>query len=305
VKALKAAVAPRRTNGASKGSKAGKGRHKANDAANSSEGTAAVAALAATAALEASRRESRSWGVFEPFHRPFGPILTLFQPFWNPNFVLGIIGILSLMVVLRSLALSTAISSNLGYPGLTMPQRIAAYEEMWRSEESELWNWLEERIGLEGLSFASMDRRSVPQARHGERQKGRVRDFTAILNEEQMAEREIDYAIKVTRGRLEVLEEAMRKRRPHNTAGPQRALTDGDYNGGANSLSEWWWSIPMSSFLWTVSFFAYSLSILIATEQAACTMAHNLHFHFSKIFFFISFLFLHFSTFLVSFTFFF
>lgn len=213
VKALKAAVAPRsRTDGA-KGGKAGKGRRKKGGAATSSE-TAAAAAAAASAALEASKREAQPWGVLEPLRGPLGPIVDVLKPLWNAHVALGIIGLLLFTIYSRGPTPSSTVSPEIGYRGLTMPQRLAAYEEMWWREETELWNWLEERVGMDGYSFPVADQRHELQARRRQRrQRLRSKDLAARLNEERMSEREVDQAIRVTRERLDVLEEIVNKRK--------------------------------------------------------------------------------------------
>ncbi|KAL1962589.1 hypothetical protein VTN77DRAFT_9382 [Rasamsonia byssochlamydoides] len=207
VKALKAAVAPRgRTDGALKSGKAGKGRRKKGGATPGSE-TKAAAAAAATAALEASKRESQSWGVLEPLREPLGPVISALKPLWSAHVALGIIALLLFTIYSRGPAPSPTISPEVGYRGLTMPQRLAAYEEMWRREETELWNWLEERVGMDGFSFP------VADSQRARRQKLRSKDLAGRLDEVRMTEREMDHAIRVTRERLDILEEIVNKRK--------------------------------------------------------------------------------------------
>jgi hypothetical protein len=210
VKALKTAVAPRsRIDGAK--SKAGKGRRKKGGVAAGSE---TAAAAAATAALEASKREAQSWGILEPLRGPLGPVVSLFKPLWSAHVAVGIIGLLLFTIYSRSPAQSPTISPEAGYRGLTMPQRLAAYEEMWQREELELWNWLEDRVGMEGLSFPVADQRHESQVRQRERRhKFRSKDLAGKSNEARMSERRMDQAIRVTRERLDVLEEIVNKRK--------------------------------------------------------------------------------------------
>jgi hypothetical protein len=95
-----------------------------------------------------------------------------------------------------------------------MPQRIAAYEEMWRREETELWDWLEDRVGMDGIGIPVASQKHDPQARQRERrQRLRSKDLVSKLNEEQMSQREVDHAIRVTRERLNVLEELVNERK--------------------------------------------------------------------------------------------
>lgn len=80
------------------------------------------------------------------------------------------------------------------------PERIAAYEEIWRREESELWDWLEERVGMDKL-----------------RDVGSMRVEKQILNDrlqtEQMEERAVDAAIRVTEEKLNALKHVVGKKK--------------------------------------------------------------------------------------------
>lgn len=78
------------------------------------------------------------------------------------------------------------------------PERIAAYEEIWRREESELWEWLEERVG--------MDRLSSNAANVGQRfRAAEARNIEEKLRSEKVSEREIEIALKVTEEKLKIL----------------------------------------------------------------------------------------------------
>jgi len=89
---------------------------------------------------------------------------------------------------------------------------------MWQREETELWNWLEERVGLDRLSVPIAEQTYKPQTRQRQkRQKLQVRELKTRLNEEKMADREIDHAIQVTRERLKALEEVIAKRREQHS----------------------------------------------------------------------------------------
>ncbi|KAA8570030.1 hypothetical protein EYC84_002367 [Monilinia fructicola] len=79
--------------------------------------------------------------------------------------------------------------------GLFEP-RIAAYEEIWRREESELWLWLEERAGMERLR--EVGRMPVERL-----------DVEDRLKSEGMEEREIEDAIRVTEERLLLLKDVV------------------------------------------------------------------------------------------------
>jgi len=74
------------------------------------------------------------------------------------------------------------------------PERIAAYEELWQREESELWSWLEDRVGMDHLRDVAMGEANVVKDR---------------LKDEKMVAKEVDRAIKVTEERLKVLKEVV------------------------------------------------------------------------------------------------
>ena len=95
------------------------------------------------------------------------------------------------------------------------PQRVAAYEEMWKREESDLWDWIEDRAGLDRLhggggvgrgGSEEKDGMDVRKPAHG-RKKGEAGFRTADekLREDKMNEREIQEAIRVTEEKLKVL----------------------------------------------------------------------------------------------------
>ena len=100
---------------------------------------------------------------------------------------------------------------------MSSPERIAAYEEIWRREESSLWDWLEERIGMERIAYPTSsegsDHEAVNRARKQRAQSLKHRDMDAKIADEAMNEREFAYAIKVTEERLEMLKQAVQKKR--------------------------------------------------------------------------------------------
>ena len=98
-------------------------------------------------------------------------------------------------------ASTRAYGHDLGFYGY--PDRVAAYEEMWRREESEVWEWLEERVGLDRLGDGAMPtRKRVTEARTVDEK----------LREDRMDEREIKEAIKVTEEKLKVLKSVIDKK---------------------------------------------------------------------------------------------
>ena len=76
-----------------------------------------------------------------------GPIIDIFKPLMSGNMVYG-----------YWWAYWSLLGFSFGYNGSAKqigyfgtPERIAAYEEIWRREEGVLWDWLEERVGAERM----------------------------------------------------------------------------------------------------------------------------------------------------------
>ncbi|KAF2751361.1 hypothetical protein M011DRAFT_455379 [Sporormia fimetaria CBS 119925] len=79
----------------------------------------------------------------------------------------------------------------------TPAERIAAYEQIWRTEEAELWKWMEERVALDRVHDAV-------SARTHEALNARDK-----LVDVDMQDRVVDEAIRVTEERLEGLKRAV------------------------------------------------------------------------------------------------
>ncbi|KAJ5199227.1 hypothetical protein N7491_000216 [Penicillium cf. griseofulvum] len=210
LKALQVGIMPRgRTNGAGRG----KGKRKKGDGAGRE--STAVASLKVAVDSKAGKQES--WGLLEPVRPLLEPFTSILSPLWSSNFAILVIGILFYMAFFRSPSSSSMISHQAGCPGHGLPQRLAAYEEMWRREETELWNWLEDRVGMDGMVFPHVYRSPEP---HPSRRSSGVsmsdeRELAERLREEKVSDREMDHALRTTRQRLEVLEEMMDRRKAH------------------------------------------------------------------------------------------
>ncbi|BCR84874.1 GRAM and VASt domain-containing protein [Aspergillus chevalieri] len=208
IQAIKGAIAPRARPGTAKPGK-GKGKRKKGDAAGQ-EPAPAIAATDATAS------KADSWGILEPLQGVLEPVMEIMKPLVSGNVAIAIIGILLFLLFFRTPFRSTVPSSHdIGCPGYTLPQRLAAYEEMWRREESELWSWLEDRVGLEGALFP-MVRPSVSPLRQKAQQLRAERELSAKMSDDKMTDREMDAAIRTTRERLDALEDILNKRKAHS-----------------------------------------------------------------------------------------
>lgn len=207
MKALKVAVSrPRAATTSSKSAKAGKKRRKG----------ATSLALAPAAEPERARED---WGVFDFLRRPLDLVVGIVKPVATSPVAVTIIFILLFLLWFRGPSLPS--TGSVGYIGYSSANRIAAYEEMWRREESELWDWLEARVGLEGLALEdnarnplSKEAKTDPKAKLAQRQKilgGK--NIAARLDEEKMSEREMEDAIRVTQERLHVLQHVVERRK--------------------------------------------------------------------------------------------
>ncbi|OJD25266.1 hypothetical protein ACJ73_03366 [Blastomyces percursus] len=220
VKALRVGVAPR-SRGTTPPKGVGKGVKGKRKGASAAE---LEVADSGKAALESGRQQVEDWGILEPLRGPLGPVVNIFNPFWSGNVAAGVIAIVLMMVWFRSQPPSRLGPSGVGSPLLSIPERIIAYEELWQREESELWNWLEERVGMDGLAYPVVN--PVPSSEKGdkadhlrtERQRQRQqlmseKELEARLRNEKMTKREMEDAISITQQRLDMLKAVMERKR--------------------------------------------------------------------------------------------
>lgn len=141
------------------------------------------------------------WGVFEILRPIFGPFVSLLGPFVTSQ---------TMIAVLFALLIYTWINppgprSGLAYPGVSSSDRLVAYEELWRREESNLWDWLEDRAGLDGLY--------APGREKDRRKSLAAKGMKKQLQDERMSERQMDDAIRTTEDRLAALKEAVQRKK--------------------------------------------------------------------------------------------
>ncbi|KAF4878012.1 putative membrane protein [Colletotrichum siamense] len=144
----------------------------------------------------------KDWGPLEPVRSILEPILDIVKPLITGNMMYGL-----LVGLLVATWFGFGLPGRQPSSGMRMygyPDRLAAYDEMWRREESELWEWLEERVGLERLHDPNISTRK--RAMEPITVEERVR-------EDRMDEREIEEAIKVTEEKLKVLKGVMDKKK--------------------------------------------------------------------------------------------
>ncbi|KAI0017537.1 hypothetical protein F4780DRAFT_796137 [Xylariomycetidae sp. FL0641] len=150
--------------------------------------------------------KTQDWGPLEPLHGILGPAVDILRPVFTGNVVYGLL--VGLLVATwfgfgsNRQPRSPGYGGDMGFVGY--PERAVAYEELWRREESDLWDWLEERVGLHRMNEdAPPARKQVMEARTAEEK----------LREGRMNEREVEEAIKVTEEKLQVLRSVMDRKK--------------------------------------------------------------------------------------------
>jgi hypothetical protein len=212
IAALKAAVSSRRgttTVTAGKGKKKGRKGRESKSISKQTDGASD------------SNPVTSNWGLFEPFHGVLEPILDIVRPLLTGNILYGLLVGLLVASWFRFgfSSKGSSGSRDLGFFGT--PERLAAYEEIWRREESELWGWLEDRV--------SMDR-----VRDVGKMPIEAQTMQNKLKDERMDEREMDAAIRVTEEKLRVLKASVEK----NKAELKRMSGDGKGKSKANTLAD-------------------------------------------------------------------
>ena len=212
MKALKAGVATRGRAGTG-GSKLKKGKRRKGE--GDAEGEAAV-----EKPKEASpSKEPASWGMLEPLHGILGPFVDPITSLIGSNTIIAFLIFLLLVNWLRAPKAGYA-GDQIDYARMPSPQRMAAYEEIWRTEESELWKWLEERMEMQDANYpASNSKRHEQPSRHLRNQEAQAK-----MARKEMDEREVNHAIKVTEEKLEVLKASIQsKKRPEKEGVSEQA----------------------------------------------------------------------------------
>lgn len=173
----------------------GNGKHKKKGKKEKGSKTSAQSVSATV-----SKPTESNWGLLEPLHGPLGPIVDMVQPLLSGNVIIGLVITLLLFSWFRSGGSGSG-KNDMGFYGT--PERIAAYEEIWRREESELWDWLEERVGLERL-----------HAGKGPSPRGiQEKVIEERLKSEGAGEKEIENAIRVTEEKLLTLKASIERKK--------------------------------------------------------------------------------------------
>lgn len=182
--AVTAKAAPARVPG--KGGK-GKKRSKAN--------ILDEAPVPVAAATPTNQAKQSNWGLLEPLRSLLGPVADILESIFTPQIIITLLGAL-LIYSWFFRGAATAVGPN----QWSAAQRQVAYEEIWRHEESELWHWLEDRVALDRVQSSVAGEKT----RQGKSEN-------VPLQPENMKEREMDEAIRITEERLKVLKQKVEK----------------------------------------------------------------------------------------------
>ena len=149
----------------------------------------------------AEEKKASGWGPLEPVRQIFEPLTSMIRI--SPSQL--VIFFLSVLLAYNWFS-SPRKSSTVGFLGYSSPERIAAYEEIWRREESALWDWLEDRVGVEDVYKSPLGGRKQQQVL-GAKKAGRK------LDDEHMSDRQMDEQIRTTEEKLAQLKEAVERRK--------------------------------------------------------------------------------------------
>ncbi|KAI1430253.1 hypothetical protein F5Y12DRAFT_709265 [Xylaria sp. FL1777] len=172
--------------------------------------------------VDSTSPKTNDWGLFEPLHGILGPIVDILKPVMTGNVVYGLlVGLLvSTWFGFGFNSQNRSIGYGRGVAFSSYPDRAVAYEEIWRREESELWDWLEERVGLHRMNDgATPIRKRVTE----------LRTMEEKLQEERMSEKEVEEAIRITEEKLDVLKSVIDRKKDTPKArsqGTDKSITD-------------------------------------------------------------------------------
>ncbi|KAF1991293.1 hypothetical protein K402DRAFT_389464 [Aulographum hederae CBS 113979] len=178
--------------------KTGKSRRKKGDVADAPIAAVDFAPMAAKA--------EPNWGLLEPLRGTFGPIADVVGGVITAQVVIAVLAVMVAWLWWRQ---QPAVDTTVGRYGQLSPARMAAYEQIWRQEEGELWRWLDERVGVDSGGGLT----GVGQEKTENMREKKARGMARKLEDGVVGDREVEEALGVTRRRLEALEDAVRRRK--------------------------------------------------------------------------------------------
>ncbi|KAL9101249.1 MAG: hypothetical protein Q9163_003482 [Psora crenata] len=146
-----------------------------------------------------------NWGPLEPLRGIFGPFTDILGRFIGPNTIISFL----VFVILFSYLRSSKIPPNhkgIGYPQLSPTDGMDSYEERWRREEGDLWDWLERRVGMYGEVYPDGDDTAKERLKSNKMKRN-------LLEDSGMTERDVQMAIKSTEEKLEHLKRIVQEKK--------------------------------------------------------------------------------------------
>ncbi|RYP50969.1 hypothetical protein DL768_003635 [Monosporascus sp. mg162] len=168
-----------------------------------------------------SSSQTQDWGLFEPLHGILGPVVSIIKPVLGGNLLYGLL--LGMLLAswfgsgLNGRQVAQGYGRDMVFRGY--PERVVAYDEMWRQEERDLWDWLEERVGLHRMGEGAAP---APAPAPVRRRFAEPRAVEEKLRDERMSEREVEEAIRVTEEKLQVLKSVMDRKKVAPMANNER-----------------------------------------------------------------------------------
>lgn len=155
-------------------------------------------AASVTASAPVSQVKQSNWGLLDPLRSLLGPVADIIDLLFTPQILIPLLGIL----LIYSWFFRGGPPAAVGQPRWSVAHRQVAHEEIWRYEESELWKWLEERVALDRVHHSVSSSKLPDQDQ-----------FHEQIHPENMQEREMDEAIRVTEEKLKTLKEAVNRKK--------------------------------------------------------------------------------------------
>lgn len=167
--------------------------------------------------VQTETKEKEDWGVLD-FARPMlGPIIAPLKPFVQMNVVVTVLVIMVLWMWFR-----TPSTSSIARAGRM--ERLSHYDDLWRREESDLWDWLQDRAGVDGaiirdsLKTQTLQDKDTKQKLKQRQKLLKSKDLQSRLREEKKSMKEMEEAIRVTQERLDSLQRALARQKTDKQA---------------------------------------------------------------------------------------
>lgn len=160
---------------------------------------------------QAEPKKEENWGPLDFLRPTLDPIVAPVRPFVRINVVVTIISIMVIWMWFRGAGSSSAISRG------GVADRTLYYDELWRREEHDLWEWLQDRAGIDGTVLREALKESPSNEKESkekvkQRQKLlKSKDMQARLREEKKSMKEMEESVRVTQERLESLQRALKR----------------------------------------------------------------------------------------------